>query len=118
VLLDSHGFGCKYRHFSQEQIQQGLHRSGGRSYTSRAVEVVPASLRPQIELFDPANAASDTSDGTLWPAKWLSREQVQHVLAECKRENVDFKTNPNLVYRFCDALLSANTNNPLWVSAT
>jgi hypothetical protein len=77
---------------------------------------VPLSLRPKIDLFDPANAASDTSDGTLWPEKWLTPEQVQQVFAECKRGNVDFKTNPNLVYRFCEALLSANANNPLWVS--
>jgi hypothetical protein len=65
---------------------------------------------------NPANAASTISDGTVWPLQWLTPEQAQHVFAECKRDRVNFKTDTALVYRFCDALLSANVNNPLWVS--
>jgi hypothetical protein len=115
VAVCRHGFSCKYRHIAQDELKAGSLPRVTRSYTSTIKETIPLSLQPQLDLFEPANAASVTSDGCLCPHKWLTPAQVQEVLAECKRDNVDFR-NPNLVYRFCEALLSANAKNPLWVS--
>jgi hypothetical protein len=111
---DSHGFSCKYRHIAHDELKAGISMRFNRSYTSTTKETIPLSLRPQIKLFDPAHAAAVISDGCLWPEKWLTPAQVQQVFAECKRDSVDFK-NPNIVYKFCEALLSANVKNPLWV---
>jgi hypothetical protein len=112
-LFASHGFSCKFRHISEESIKRGISQT---VYTPRTTTATAPGLEPGIKLFAPANAAALSSDGTVWPQKWLSPLEFHNILADSRRDNLDFKNTPTAIYRFSEALLSANINNPLWVS--